>query len=142
MTIRKLQALKAKKGFTLVELIVVIAIIAILAAILIPMLVNHVRSSRCSNILADLKSAVAVASEAYTREITRGGDADAAKAAGEGAVNGQEGYDGITVEIDDGGELADGEASVVADGPQGHSYSSLTGNSPCDWGRCPGNRDK
>lgn len=33
--IKKLQALRAKKGFTLVELIVVIAIIGVLAAILI-----------------------------------------------------------------------------------------------------------
>ncbi len=44
--LKKLQALKAKKGFTLVELIVVIAIIAVLAAILVPTLLNQVTNSR------------------------------------------------------------------------------------------------
>ncbi len=35
--IKKLQALKARKGFTMIELIVVIAIIAVLAAVILPM---------------------------------------------------------------------------------------------------------
>ena len=47
--LKKLQSLKAKKGFTLVELIVVIAIIAVLAAILVPTMLGYVTSSRVTS---------------------------------------------------------------------------------------------
>lgn len=52
----KIQKLKNKKGFTLVELIVVIAIIAVLAAILVPLMSDYLTKARVSSAASGAKS--------------------------------------------------------------------------------------
>lgn len=67
--LQKLNNLRNKKGFTLVELIVVLVILAILAAILIPSLSGYIQKANDRANMAEARSALmacqTLASESY-----------------------------------------------------------------------------
>lgn len=54
--IEKMNALRNKKGFTLIEMLVVIAIIAVLVAIVIPVVGNSTNKAACATNAANLRS--------------------------------------------------------------------------------------
>lgn len=69
---KAIQKSKAKKGFTLVELIVVISIIAILLLILVPSLLSFLNRARETRLDANAKSAYNACIALYTDEVSKG----------------------------------------------------------------------
>lgn len=63
---KAIQKSKARKGFTLVELIVVISIIAILLLILVPTLLGYLKNARTTKAAANAKTAYNAVTAEYT----------------------------------------------------------------------------
>lgn len=116
--IKKLQKLKAKKGFTLVELIVVIAIIGVLAAILVPTMLGYVQNSRVTAVDQVAKTIKDAAQVSATEMDTLGNGLQAATITEYGSYN-PSAAAGSRVTIGSGAGTA---ATIGADG----NYKGMT----------------
>ncbi len=82
----KMNALRNKKGFTLIEMLVVIAIIAVLVAIVIPVVGNSTNKAACATNAANLRSVKAEITTALLTNDEAKYDLAAIKAAAAGGT--------------------------------------------------------
>ena len=108
------QKAKAKKGFTLVELIVVISIIAILMLILVPSLLAYLKNAKQTKAEANAKTCynalVAVFTDEYAKGTTITESAIMAEASSNGMLSGIDGV--ASVKLDSSGNILYAEWAV------------------------------
>lgn len=124
--IKKLQKLKAKKGFTLVELIVVIAIIGVLAAILVPTMLGYVENSRITSADQIAKTIKDAAQVAATEMDTQGMGLNATVLEVKGAYDAADGAAGTKVTFAAAGAV--GGADANPNGVIGVDNTNYKGN--------------
>lgn len=107
---------KAKKGFTLIELIVVVAVLAILAAVAVPMISSWVATAQKNEADANART-VELAVKAYMAE--KAYETPIAEASGSGIVNDAVSKFGINVERSSSGYLVDKNVKVTLGGTPG-----------------------
>ena len=70
--LKKMQALKNKKGFTLIEVIVVLIIVAVLAAVAVPSMIGFVEDARGKAFAAEARVGLVAAQAALTQRVASG----------------------------------------------------------------------